>query len=275
MAFQNELDVERVFTYGVALEQSGLQKNAAFCWENIIYILNSDKTIILRFKTSNNEFKEPIRFFLSDYDSPHFTTEENSITFLQKGEEFMRKKKCRIPLQTFQEVEELFYKFYDTEKMKWKISFHKSSLDLLENSLSHVEFVTRKGQIHILQRDIYAGSLIELERRVTPEGWGLTEAVDVLPDTIDPLGMRTNDFLTLFNFNDKVDIYFPIGLGYFFVEGLHNQMLGIISGCLYDNCGLIVNLQEEKSDGGKIKENWEHQPPISGQTPGKILRRRK
>ena len=56
MGLRNELEVERVFTYGVALEQGGTQKNAVFCWENIIYIMNSDKTILLRFETSVNEF---------------------------------------------------------------------------------------------------------------------------------------------------------------------------------------------------------------------------
>jgi hypothetical protein len=270
----NELEVERVFSYGVGLEQSGLQKNAAFCWENIIYLLNSDKTIILRFEASNNEFKEPIRFFLSDYDSPTFTMEGNSITFLQNGEEFLRKKRCRIPIQTFQEVEELFYKFFDSNKMKWRIPFHRSSLNLLDTALSHIEFVTKKGNIHILQRDIYAGALIELERKLVPEGLGLTEPEDVLPDSIAPMGMRTGDFLALFNFNDKVDIYFPEGLQYFMVNGLHNQMSGIVAGCLYDNVGVIKDLQED-DHGGKIKENRAGIKEVSGEINEPILQRRK
>jgi len=241
-----ELEVERIFSYGVALEQSGNQKNSAFCWENVIYILNSDKTMILRFEATKNEFPEPIRFFLSDYDSPNFTADGNSITFLQKGEEFLRKKKCRIPTQTFQEVEELFYKFYDTEKMKWKIPFHKSSLDLLDENLSHIEFVTRGGEIKILQRDIYAGSLILLERKIEMEGLGLTEPEDVLPDSISPLGIRTGDFLALFNFNDKINIYFPEGCKYFMIDGLHNNMQAVVAGCIFDDCGGILDLQKEK-----------------------------
>lgn len=274
MALRNELEVERIFSYGVALEQAGTQKNAVFCWENIIYIMNSDKTILLRFEASANEFKEPLRFFLSDYDSPNFTSDGDSITFLQNGEEFLRKKKCRIPNPTFQEVEALFYKFYDVDKMKWKISFSKSSLDLLDTNLSHVEFVTRKGELKILQRDIYAGSLIALERKLEPEGLGLTEPEDVLPDSLSPMGMRTGDFLALFNFNDKVDIYFPEGLQYFLIDGLHNQMNGIVAGCIYDNLGIIQDLGEV-SDGGKIEKNRAGESQVSGTTGEPILKRRK
>jgi hypothetical protein len=274
LGLRNELEIERIFSYGVALEQSGTQKNAAFCWENIIYIMNSDKTLLLRFEASVNEFKEPIRFFLSDYDSPNFTSDGNSITFLQNGEEFLRKKKCRIPNQTFQEVEELFYKFYDTEKMKWRIPFHKSSLDLLDTNLSHVEFVTKDGELKILQRDIYAGSLVQLERRLIPEGLGLMEPEDVLPDSLSPMGMRTGDFLALFNFNDKVDIYFPEGFQYFIIDGLHNQMQGIVAGCIYDAIGTINDLGEVV-DGRKIEKNRAGESQVGRTVVEPILKRRK
>jgi hypothetical protein len=200
--------------------------------------------------------------------------EGDSITFLQNGEEFLRKKKCRIPTQTFQEVEELFYKFFDSDKMKWKIPFTKTSLNLLDTSLSHVEFVTKEGKINILQRDIYAGSLIQLERKLEPEGLGLTEPEDVLPDSIGPLGLRTGDFLALFNFNDKVDIYFPEGLQYFIVDGLHNQMQGIIAGCLYDNVGVIKDLQGE-ANGREKSENRTSEPQVGGTVSEPIIKRRK
>lgn len=270
----NELEIERIFAYGVALEQAGTQKNAVFCWENIIYIMNSDKTILLRFEASTNEFKEPIRFFLSDYDSPNFTSDGNSITFLQKGEEFIRSKRCRIPNQTFQEVEELFYKFYDAEKMKWKVPFSKSSLDLLDTNLSHIEFVTRNGEFKILQRDIYSGALIQLERKIEAEGLGLTKPEDVLPDSIDPMAMRTGDFLALFNFNDRVDIYFPEGLQYFMIEGLHNNMQSIVSGCIYDDVGVIKDLGEVMH-GREKSENGVNFQKIGRETAKPILKRRK
>jgi len=247
-----ELEMERIFSYAVALEQLGRQKNSIFAWENIVYILNSDKTVILRFESSQNLFKEPIGFFANDYDSPLFTTEGSSIVFLQKGEEFLRKKKCRIPGQTFTEVEDLFYKFHGIESCPYKISFHKSSLDLLGENLSHVEFLVKDRAINILQRDIYAGTLIKLERKLIPDGLGITESEDVLPDSIAPIGMRTNDFLSLFNFNDRINIYFPNGKNFFIIEGAHNQMSGVISGCLYDDIGTIEDLQEARET--KVEE---------------------
>ena len=270
----NELECERIFTYGVALEQAGTQKNAAFCWENVIYLLNSDKTILLRFETANNEFPEPIRFFLSDYDSPNFVADSDSITFLQRGEEFLRKKRCRIPNQTFQEVEELFYKFYDTENMKWKISFSKSSLELLDTALSHIEFVTKDGGLKILQRDIYAGSLVQLERNLVPEGLGLMEPEDILPDSLSPMGMRTGDFLALFNFNDKIDIYFTERFEYFMIDGLHNNMQGIVAGCIYDSIGTIKDLQEV-SNGRQEPKNGVNFQKVGRETSKPILKRRK
>lgn len=241
---RQELEMERIFSYAVALEQSGRQKNAIFAWENVVYILNSDKTVALRFEASQNLFKSPIGFFANDYDSPNFTSEGNSIIFLQKGEEFLRKKKCRVPGQTFQEVEDLFYKFYNGNETPWKIAFHKSSLDLLSTDLSHVEFKAKNSAINILQRDIYAGTVILLERKLIPEGLGIVESEDNLPESIPPIGMRTNDFFSLFNFNDKIDIFFPEKQRFFLVEGAHNKMSGIIAGCLYDDVGVIEDLQE-------------------------------
>jgi hypothetical protein len=271
----NELEMERIFSYAVALEQLGRQKNTIHCWENVVYILNSDKTVALRFESSDNLFKNPVGFYANDYDSPNFTVEGSSIVFLQKGEEFLRKKKCRIPNQTFQEVEDLFYKFYNGKDTPWKISFHKESLDLLNPDLSHVEFMAKNGAINILQRDIYAGTIIKLERKLIPEGLGIVEAEDNLPESISPIGMRTGDFYSLFNFNDRVDIFFPEGGKFFLIEGAHNKMTGIVSGCLYDDIGTIEDLQEEKKNGREITEKRASVEEADRKDSGQVLRRRK
>ena len=272
---RQELEMERIFSYAVALEQLGRQKNSIFAWENIVYILNSDKTIALRFESSQNLFKTPIGFFANDYDSSAFTSEGNTIVFLQKGEEFMRKKKCRVPNQTFQDVEDLFYKFYNGNETPWKIAFHKSSLDLLNPDLSHVEFTAKDKAIRIIQRDIYAGTIILLERSLVPEGLGIVESEDNLPESIQPIGMRTGDFYSLFNFNDKIEIFFPEKQGFFLIEGAHNNMSGIVAGCLYDDVGVIEDLQEAKNGGRKVKEERPSEQEIDRENPGKIVRRRK
>jgi len=272
---KNELEMERIFSYAVALEQSGRQKNSIHCWENIVYILNSDKTIALRFESSQNVFKNPVGFFANDYDSPNFTVEGSSIVFLQKGEEFLRKKKCRVPGQTFLDVETLFYKFYSGNDTPWKISFHKSSLDLLSSDLSHVEFTAKDSAISILQRDIYAGTLIKLERKLIPEGLGIVESEDNLPKSIPPIAMRTNDFFSLFNFNDKVDIFFPEKQRFFLVEGAHNKMTGIVAGCLYDDIGTIEDLQEASHGREKSQVGAGEQAVDRKDSGGQVLRRRK
>jgi len=274
---KNELEMERIFSYAVALEQLGRQKNSIFAWENVVYILNSDKTVSLRFESSQNVFKNPIGFFANDYDSPNFTSEGSSIVFLQKGEEFLRKKKCRVPNQTFKDVEDMFYKFHSGSEAAtpWKISFHKSSLDLLSSDLSHVEFTAKNSAINIIQRDIYAGTLIVLERKLIPEGLGIVESEDNLPENIPPIAMRTSDFFSLFNFNDKIDIFFPEKQRFFLVEGAHNKMTGIVAGCLYDDIGTIEDLQEEISHGRKVEEKRSGEQKVDREDTGKIVRRRK
>lgn len=270
---KNELEVERIFACAEALEKTGRQKNMCFCWEDVIYILNADKTVLLRFETTEKEFSQPISFFVSDYDSSAFSIEENKIVFIQKGIEFDRRKRCGVPLQTFEGVEDMFYKFYQPDKFLFHVSFNKESLELLNPLLSHIEFLVKDKEIKIVQRDIYSGTVIELQRKLTPTGLGLMEAEDNLPRYLPVVGMRTNDFFSLFNFNDKIKIYIPEQAGYFIVEGAHNNMLGVVSGCLYDEIGEIKDLQEEEN-GRKIEEGGTSEPEVNSQNQGLILRKR-
>jgi hypothetical protein len=249
MKLKQELDVERIFSYAVGLEQSGRQKSIIFGFENVIYILNSDKTLLLRFQTPKPEFPEPIGFFANDYDSSEFGTTKGFISFLKDNQEFTRKKQCRVPSETFDEVDEMFWKFYEggAEKQPYLafISFSKPSLELLEESLSHIEFQSIDRKLIILQRDIYSGTLIQLERKKAT-GLGITVYDDQIKKDFGPLGMRTNDFIALFNFNDQIQIHFlSPDRPYFIIEGAHNSMLGVVAGCLYDSIGKLNYLQDE------------------------------
>jgi hypothetical protein len=90
---------------------------------------------------------------------------------------------------------------------------------------------------------------------------------------LKPIGMRTNDFISLFNFNDRISIFFIESGGFFVVKGDHNKMIGIIAGCLYDNIGTIDDLEE--SHGRKEQKNGTSQSEIGGEVVrSKILRRR-
>lgn len=238
MKLKNELEVERIFAYAVALEQSGRQKNTVFGFRDIVYILNADKTLLLRFKTSKSEFPEPIGFFASDYDSSEFQINKGIISFIQDNQEFVRKKHCNVPSQTFEEVNDLFLWFQKQSPTEVaSITFSKPSLDLLNDNLSHIEFMGRDGRLTILQRDIYSGTLIELNRRKA-SGLGLELYEDNIEQDFGPLGMRTNDFMALFSFNDKIRIRFlDSDKHYFIIEGVHNEVTGVVAGCLYDSIG--------------------------------------
>ncbi len=273
----NELDIERIFSYAQALEQSGRQKNMVFYWQNVIYIMNADKSILLRFDASQDTFPNPGGFYVSDYDSPNFVLGPDFINFIIRGTEFSRNKKCRIPNQSFVEVEDLFYKFYGNDSFTFpgSFTFHKDSLQLLNESLSHIEFQIKNKEIKIIQRDIYSGTIIELERKLKVEGLGLIVSEDDLPNYLPITGMRTNDFLALFNFNDKVKIHLPESPGFFLVEGMHNNMQGIVAGCLYDELGGHNELGGK--DGWEKSEEWSSEQVVDRQTQGevKLCQRRK
>jgi len=276
MKLKFELEMERIFSYAMGLEQSGRQKNMIFCLEDMVYILNSDKTIILRFQASKKEFPEPVGFFASSYDSSEFGTHKGFITFLKESQEFVRKKLCKVPSQTFEEVEELYFRFHNEDNVYVAdISFSKPSLDLLEESLSHIEFLSQDKELKILQRDIYSGTLIELERKKAT-GLGLSLYEDDIGEDFGPLGMRTNDFFSLFNFNDKIKIFFlSPDKDFFIIEGSHNSMTGVVAGCLYDEIGVINDLQEEKTHGREKSKDRNSVKEIDRTAEKKVLLCRK
>jgi hypothetical protein len=235
-----ESEAEEIFAYAVALEQQGRQKNTIFCFKDIIYIVNYDKTIVMKFLISNSIFDSPVGFFANDYDSPQFYIEDDKIVFLKKESGLERKKYCKPPDQDFAYAEVIFNKFYpDNLKELSVMSLHKNVIGLLDENLSHVEFVGRDKKMQILQRDIYTGSLIEIKK--FKSGTGVTEGQDSIFD-FSPLGMRYIDFAAMFAFmgdTDQVKFYFNCDKSYFVVEGPRNSMKAIVAGCLYDDIGTI------------------------------------
>jgi len=235
-------DLESIFSYAVALEQSGRQKNTIFGFEDVIYILNADKTVLLKFKLTSKELKQMIAFTANDYDSQDFYFEDGAIVFVQKGTEFERKKRCKAPDQTFKDAEVLYQKFAAHDSFQASIAFYKDSIALLNENLSHVEFFSKEKKLYILQRDIFAGSVIELTRKET-SGLGVELSEDEIKEDFGPIGMRTNDLFALFAFNKRVKINFlPPAKGYFVIEGDHYGMTGIVAGCLYDDIGELYKI---------------------------------
>jgi hypothetical protein len=260
---KREIATERIFSYAVALEQAGRQRNMIFCWKDVVYILNSDKTVILQFQTTEELFNDPIGFYANDYDSSTFRVEDGAIIFVQRGVEFKREKRCQIPNITFTEVEDLFYKFLPSpaDLGEWPhTSIQKASLDLLKEDLSHIEFRVERKKLYITQRDIYSGTLIELTRE-EGKGFKLEEGTlykEYLPAGYRPVGIRTNDLMALYSFADLVHFYFPMEVpGHFIVESDHNSMIGVVGGCLYDELGSIKDLSPGMELAYRMIENME------------------
>jgi hypothetical protein len=240
-------EVQDIFSHAMALEQDGRQKNMLFCFENFVYTLNADKTMLLRFVVSKKIFKEPVGFFASDYDSPDFTVENGAIVFHKKGVEFDRKKSCKVPDQNFKDAETLYQKFItEAQKQPYlaNIVFYQTSTELFDSGLSHIEFRSKEKKLFIIQRDIFSGSIIELTRKPSDGfGLGVNVAEDDIKEDFGPLGMRTGDLMALFALNKRIKINFlPPGKGYFVIEGDNFDMTGIVAGCLYDDIGELYKL---------------------------------
>jgi len=223
--------MEEVFSHAVALDQSGRLKNEIYCHKNTVYILNYDRTVLLKFSIPGTGFKNPVGFFANDYDSCSFYEQDGNIVFSQKGEEFQKTKTCRVPNLSFPKVEKIFERFYSSPTVS-SFSFHKNSLALLKEGLSHIEISSRNKKLVLIQRDLYSGTVIELSRK--KGGFNLGAERDSIKKDFSPVGIRTNDFFGLFSFCKKISVSIPKIKGVFKIEGDFYGMKGIVSMCEYD-----------------------------------------
>jgi hypothetical protein len=114
-----------------------------------------------------------------------------------------------------------------------------SILSLLEESLPHVEFRWDGEQTRIIQRDIYSGKIIEIEK----ESQKVAESA--------PLAMRTKDFGALFSLARSLRF---MDCGDFFHVTDFHDIEAIVGGCLYDDLGKL-NVLEAEYGGQKPKGN--------------------
>lgn len=258
-----ELEVEKIFSYAVRLEQEGRQKNTIFCFGNVVYILNADKTILLRLK-SPKTFEVPIGFYANDYEGDKFEKEGDGIVFTTEGEVLERKKYCRVPTETFTDAEAIYQKFW-TEDYIATMNFPKKSLELIDSNLSHIEFSSKDKKPLLIQRDICSGSVIKL-RPSADKGFAFSSTGDEFKEDFGPLGMRTNDFFTLFAFDEFVKLCFlPSDKKYFIARGINYDLSTIISGCLYDEVGEIYKYTtKEEEDGWEIQEDRHNVQEVGG-----------
>jgi hypothetical protein len=233
------MELETIFSHAVALDQSGRMRNSIFCGDRQIYILNYDKTILLCFKLSSKQFSQPVSFHANDYDSGNFYEKDGKIIFVRQGIEFERKKSCGVPNKTYHDVDNLFTSYLFNQTSEERFELDKTVMELLEEDLSHVEFFSEDKKLVIIQRDVYSGNVVRLDRK--PEtGLKLLGKKDKFTEDFSPFGIRTNDLIALFTFNRKIE--FLIQQGYFFIRGSEASMTGVLSHCLYDDMGKITEV---------------------------------
>lgn len=257
--------VEALFSQAVALEQSGRFKNSIHCRGKDLFIVNFDKTVILRFDVPQ-PFGTTVNMFASDYDSPNFSEENGKIVFVQRDAGFVRTKTNRIPDLSFEEIEGVWKRLGSFDRSD-SFTLERSVLSLLDNDLSHVE-IYGDGKLVIQQRDIYSGALIRIVRDT--KGLGLSGSSDRITKGFGPLGIRTVDFNGIFSFNSRITFY-PEG-SFLFFSGSDNSMEGFVGTCLYDELGTVSYLREE--DHGR-KESEERFSKQEIDRPAEKIKRRK
>jgi len=238
--------VEQIFSQAVALNQSGGLKNTIYAIGKEIFILNYDHTVLLKFRLRSSEtaFPSPISFKADDYDSNEFEEKEGRIIFHSENEGYSRKKICGTSDLTPEQIKELWSE-YELEEEREVIQVSKSILNLLDDNLSHIEFVGEKGgKLKLIQRNIYSGGIIEVEEK---EKGGFFD--QSLKSDFGPVAMKTGDFQALFVFEDSLNFCFPTRgrEDYIYVKSVNEtkrNMKAIIACCLYDE---IIKIKEAES----------------------------
>lgn len=247
--------VEEIFSHAVALSQAGKLRNTIYCREDSVFILSSDQTVLLRFKLRPTEapFKHPVSFRADDYDSRQFYEDDGKIVFITEGAGFTKSKSCSTPGDTPDDIAHLFDS-YDAIRDN-RVRLHRDMLALLDGDLSHIEFSAPSAKLHIIQRNIYSGTVLTLTRKEETDGLGLGAAVqDSITDHFGPYGLRTNDFTALFSFIDKLSFYFPKDTADYCCvrsDDPKMSMEGVISLCRYDELGGIT---ESRGDNNGRQE---------------------
>jgi len=264
---------EVVFTHAVALHQSGRLKNTVYASGHTAFILNMDKTVLLRFSLPVHEagIKGEISFMANDYDSDNFKEEDGRIVFTSHDGDYTRQKSCVAPEKNFREVEELWSSYVELDRKQHhneKVFFSKKILSMLDEGLSHMEIFSENKSPVVVQRDIYTGSIITITHDAAG-GLGMDVTHEIKED-FGPIGIRTNDFIALFSFCDIVNFYFVHESPFALVMGDKLSMNGVVAGCAYDEMGETTISKEEKHGREKPKNRRSQQEvdTTAGETEG-------
>jgi len=246
----NRLKIERLFATAAALEQSGQLRNTIYCFGRVIFIMNGDNTVLLKFIIPSRipPFQQPVSFRANDYESGRFLEENGKVIFFPGGnrdDEFTRSKSCKAPGLTFQEVDDIWNKLWVKPESTFLVS--KKTLTMIEDRLSHLEFQANNKSLIIIQRDIFSGTTITLNRK---KSTGLDiHQPDKITKDFGPIGIRTGDFSALFSFHDLIEFGISSKPGFMTLKA--GEMEGVIAWCIYDELGTLEVIE----DGRKEQED--------------------
>ena len=271
--------IEGIFAQAVAMDNRGI-KNMIHCIGDNIYIVNFDYSMILRFSLRQSEarFEVPISFNANEYDSPNFTfeiTENGSkIVFHTVEKEFTRRKICQTTKSVSPNAEDID-KLYQELKKKAEQSqylFYLSAdcVPLLDEDLSHAEISVENSSLILRQRNIYTGTIVEVESN--EKGFF---TVNRLPKEMPPIALKTKDFTSLFNIQKSL-AFIPTEDFLFVKDPQKDDFDGVLALCKYD---MIINLYNgekgEGEDGRKEQETGTSQQEVDRPSAKRTLSRRR
>jgi hypothetical protein len=228
---------ETMFSQAVALSQNGKMKNTIYGGKEGIFIKNMDNTILIKFD-SQQEFPDSFSFFANDYESNIFSIENNKIVFETDYKGLKKRKECPVPKDTYGDILDIWNKHVQNG-VAIKISISSNIIPLLDEGLSHIEVYKNKTSFHIIQRDIYSGSKIEIK-----ESKAVENLIDDSEGSFDTIGLRTVDFISLFTFSDNIEFFIQPEENWVYFEDSQDLFSGILSTCLYDEIGYVAETKE-------------------------------
>ncbi len=240
--------LENIFSIAVAMDNRGL-KNTIHCVGPSVYIINFDHSMILRFRLRKSEvaFEDPISFNANDYDSSNFDVKEGKIVFKTGSDNYERKKICGMADYDIKGIQKTYREhFKQGEDSSTLFYLSAECCELLDENLSHTEISVEAGKLILRQRNIYAGTIVE----VTPKIAGML-TTDQLPESFGPVGLKTRDFISLFTFYKSL-AFIPTENLIIVKDHRKEDFDGILAFCQYDE---IINLHPEGDEkSGRKKQ---------------------
>jgi len=270
--------IEGIFAQAVAMDNRGI-KNMIHCIGDNIYIVNFDYSMILRFSLRQSEarFDVPISFNANEYDSPNFTfeiTENGSkIVFRTVEKEFTRRKICytKSVSPDAEDIDKLYQELKKkAEQSEYLFYLSADCVPLLEEDLSHVEISVENSSLILRQRNIYTGTIVEVESN--EKGFF---TVNKLPKEMPPIALKTKDFISLFNVQKSL-AFIPAEDFLAVKDPQKDDFDGVLALCKYD---MIINLYNDEKggdeDGRKEQETGTSQQEADRPSVKRTITRRR